>query len=183
MTGSLAWLDGETYANREIRDGFAVIDTGGYSGVSVFQENREIGVTDKRGRLLVPNLRPYQANRLHIAAEDLPLNARTSSYSAVVAPYYRSGVLIDLGVRPAQAAILRVVDAAGEPVPEGAQAGIADTPERYPVGLDGRLYIEGLGENSRVVIRHAGAKCEIELPRPDPNKALPDLGEFVCDGL
>ncbi len=183
MTGSLAWLDGETYANREIRDGFAVIDTGGYSGVTVFQENREIGVTDKRGRLLVPNLRPYQANRLHIAAEDLPLNARTSSYSAVVAPYYRSGVLIDLGVRPAQAAILRVVDAAGEPVPEGAQAGIADTPERYPVGLGGRLYIEGLGENSRVVIRHAGAECEIELPRPDPNKALPDLGEFICDGL
>ena len=31
-------------------DGFAVIDTGGYSGVTVFQENREIGVTDKKKR-------------------------------------------------------------------------------------------------------------------------------------
>lgn len=182
MSGSLAWLDGEAYANREIRNGFAVIDTGGYPGVGVFLENRKIGVTDDRGRLLVPNLRPYQANQLHIASADLPMNARTSSYNAVIAPYYRSGVLVDLGVRPAEAAVLRVVDANGVAITEGARASIDGTPGQFPVGLDGRLYLEGLGERSLIQIRDAGALCEFELPRPDTGEALPDLGEFVCEG-
>src|SRR4029079_1806519 len=87
--GSIAALGGEVFAAREISDAFAVVDAGGFEGVRVYLENREIGTTNAHGRLLVPSLRPYESNQLRVESVDLPINARADKPSLRVAPYYR----------------------------------------------------------------------------------------------
>jgi outer membrane usher protein len=179
--GSVAILDGDMFAAREINDGFAVVDAGGFEGVRVYLENREIGTTDRHGRLLVPSLRPYETNRLRIEAADLPLTARIDDSGMQVAPYYRSGALARFGIEDGSSVLVRVVTDDGLPVAEGARGRVGDGPFDYPVGLDGRLYLQA-GHGAHVEIANGGELlCSFALPEVyDQSQGIPDLGEVVC---
>ncbi|NNC64111.1 MAG: fimbrial biogenesis outer membrane usher protein, partial [Gammaproteobacteria bacterium] len=178
--GSIAFLDGAVFAAREINNGFAVVNAGGFEDVRVYLENQEIGVTDQRGRLLVPRLRPYQTNRLRIETADLPMTARISNSSVAVSPYYRSGTIADFGIRIDTNVLLRVLDEGGHPISEGARARVASQPAASPVGLDGRLYLDSAEPGMLVEIVHAAGTCSFELPEFDKNELLPDLGDVRC---
>ena len=78
--------------SRRINDSFALVSTGA-PGVDVLHENRKLGKTDSSGHLLVPDLIPYQANRVSIDVENLPVDTRLESTKAVVVPQSRSGVV------------------------------------------------------------------------------------------
>ncbi|MCJ7555428.1 MAG: fimbria/pilus outer membrane usher protein [Gammaproteobacteria bacterium] len=180
--GSVAWLDGDAYASREIRDGFAVVDAGGFEGVRVYLENREMGVTDSDGRLMIPGLLPYQSNRLSIDSRDLPMTAAVTKTGQVVAPYYRSGQLVAFDVKDTRGALLRVVWPDGTPIPQGFQAQIVGQEEVYPVGSNGRLYLQGVVDHSRVMISSLGWNCTLDLAKVERHQGdiIPDLGDFVC---
>ncbi len=178
--GSLAFVDGAVFAAREISNGFAVIDAGGFEDVRVYLENQEIGVTDNRGRLLVPRLRPYQTNRLRIETADLPLTAQIGNPTVAVSPYYRSGTIADFGIRIAVNVLLRVLDEQGVPISEGARARIPSGPSASPVGLDGRLYLENVEPGMPVEIVEGDGSCSFELPDFDDTQLLPDLGDVHC---
>lgn len=179
--GSIAVLDGAVFAAREISNGFAVVNAGGFEDVRVYLENQEIGVTDNRGRLLVPRLRPYQTNRLRIETADLPLSARIGSPSVAVSPYYRSGTIADFGVRIDASVLLRVLGDDGAPIPEGARARGAPGLSASPVGLDGRLYLENAEPGLRIEIVQPDSTCAFEIPEFDDTQLLPDLGDVTCD--
>jgi outer membrane usher protein len=177
--GALAAVDGEFFAARAISDGFAVVDAGGFEDVRVYLENREIGTTNRRGQLLVPNLRPYENNRIRIETADLPLTARIDDPSVSVAPYYRSGAIASFGVESDQSALMRTVLPDGSPLPEGAKAQIGDY--SMPVGIDGRLYLEHLDDVEEVEIAYGPYSCVITLPPVRPTTvSIPDLGDIVC---
>lgn len=181
-SGSLAWMGGSWYANREIRDGFAVVDAGGFEGVRVYLENREMGETDGQGRLLIPGLLPYQANRISIDSRDLPLSARVSQTQQSVAPYYRAGALVAFDVAERSDALLRVSWPDGTAIPEGSEAQIVGRPEIYPVGRQGRIYLPDLVGESRLQIRNHVWRCHIDLPNVSrrATEVLRDLGQFTC---
>jgi outer membrane usher protein len=181
-SGSVAWLGNDFYANREIRDGFAVVDAGGFEGVRVYLENREMGVTDSHGRLMIPGLLPYQANRISIDSRDLPMTAQVTDTGEAVAPYYRSGTLVEFDVRDTRGALLRVLWPDGTPVPEGSQAQIDGQPEVYPVGRSGRLYLQGIATKTRVLVRNHEWQCHLELPGLAglEDNVIPNLGDFTC---
>jgi len=180
--GSVAWLGNDLYANREIRDGFAVVDAGGFEGVRVYLENREMGVTDSNGRLMIPGLLPYQANRVSIDSRDLPMTVQITDTGESVAPYYRSGLLVEFDVRDARGALLRVLWPDGTPVPAGSQAQIEGQHEVYPVGHNGRLYLQGVAGKSRVIVRNNGWQCHLDLAGISglEDNVIPNLGEFTC---
>lgn len=182
VAGSLTWLGGDWYANREIHDGFAVVDASGFEGVRVYLENRPMGVTDQHGRLLVPGLLPYQANRLSIDSRDLPLTARVGSTSEAVAPYYRSGTVVAFDVDTVSSALLRVTWPDGTPVPEGSEALIVGRTDIYPVGRNGRLYLPDLAGATRILVRNHVWQCHLELPDISriAHEGIPNLGEFTC---
>jgi outer membrane usher protein len=119
--GSIATMSGNVFAAREINDAFAVVDAGGFQGVRVYLENREIGTTNRHGHLLVPNLRPYEGNQLRIESADLPLTARIGDSSLRVAPYYRSGTLASFEIEAGASALVRAIDERGVPIVEGAK--------------------------------------------------------------
>ncbi len=178
--GSIALMDGALFAAREISNGFAVVDAGGFEDVRVYLENQQIGVTDNRGRLLVPRLRPYETNRLRLETADLPLTASISNPSVAVSPYYRSGTIADFGVRIDTNVLLRVLDENGVPISEGARAQVGSRPAASPIGLDGRLYLENAEPGMLVEITQADSTCSFELPEFDETELLPDLGDVYC---
>jgi outer membrane usher protein len=182
--GSVALIDGGVFAAREIHDGFAVVDAGGFEGVRVYLENREAGTTNSRGQLLVPGLRPYERNRLRIESDDLPLTARIADPTMRVAPYYRSGAIASFGVESGASVLMRVVGADGATLGEGARARVDDGAFSLPVGLDGRLYIAAARSQARVEIMHSAGRCAFTLGDvPSDAIGIPDLGEVVCTAI
>ncbi|MDX1562177.1 MAG: fimbria/pilus outer membrane usher protein, partial [Gammaproteobacteria bacterium] len=180
--GAIARFDQAWFPAREIGDGFAVVDAGGFDDVSVYLENRPIGRTRADGRLLVPALRPYESNRLRIESADLPLIARIDEPVVTVTPYFRSGAVASFGVRSQTAISLRALFADGTPVPEGSRASIDGGPFDYPVGLDGRLYLEGVGAGSRVEVLSGGAICTLDFGDLDLTDAFSNAGDIVWIG-
>lgn len=178
--GSIAYLDGMTKFTRQVRDAFAVVNVGGFKGVRVYAENQEVGRTNENGQLFVPGLRPYIKNNLRIEIDDLPLNVSVGKHQTVMAPFFRSGVVVDFDVQLARDVLLRAVLPNGDPVPEGAIAQILDQPGMFPVGLDGRIYLQGIDRDSRVEIRWNGTICELDVPATAGDEVMPRLGDTVC---
>jgi outer membrane usher protein len=179
-TGSMAWLGGRGYLSRDIMDGFAVADIGDFENVRVYVENQEIGRSDSNGKVLLPSLRPYESNRIRIEPNDLPLGAQVATTSVEVAPYYRSGMVIDFEAKRVQPVLLHAYQADGTPIPEGAVVRMDDQGEPLPVGRDGLIFVPDLTPESRLVIRWNGISCELQVPMPDGDHPMPDLGRFSC---
>lgn len=180
--GSIAALGGEVFATREISDGFAVVDASGFEGVRVYLENREIGTTNDHGRLLVPSLRPYETNQLRVESADLPMNVRIDNPSLRVAPYYRSGAIASFGISTTSDALLRVLDRDGRAAAEGASARVDGGSLSFPVGLDGRLYLQDVHAGSIVEVVSAGDRCTFVIGTvPASTGDVPDLGDVVCE--
>jgi outer membrane usher protein len=179
--GSIAALGGEVFAAREISDGFAVIDASGFQGVRVYLENREIGTTNAHGRLLVPSLRPYESNQLRVESADLPINVRIDNPSLRVAPYYRSGAIASFGITATSDALLRVLDRDGRAAPEGGSARVDGGSRSFPVGLDGRLYLQDVHAGSIVEVVSSDDRCTFVIGTvPASTGDVPDLGDVVC---
>lgn len=183
VSGGLAELGGRTFLARRLGDSFAVVRVPGYPGVQVYAENQPVARTDSSGAALIPGLRPYQKNRLGIEQMDLPLDARIGALEVNAVPYYRSGYDVEFPVGKANGALLRIVTAEGRPVPAGALVRIAGREEAFPVALDGQVYISGLTQHNRVEVTLGNARCEFQIPYPETDAPLPDLGNFLCRGI
>jgi len=180
-TGSIARLSGMTSFTRQIRDAFAVVNVGGIEGVRVYKENQEIGRTDRNGQLFVPALRPYLGNQLRVELEDLPMNARIGNSRTETTPYYRSGVVVNFDISVTTNVLLRAVYPDGSPLPEGAVAFVRQTGEYFPVGIDGKLYLQGIDRSSEIEIRWSGAVCDIDVPYPTGPEVIARLGDIACE--
>jgi len=181
-SGALVWL-GSIHAARQVRDSFAVVDTGGIGGVRVYWENQEVGRSDADGRLLVSSMRPFDANKLSVEISDLPLGARVAEPVTRVVPFGRAGVAVDFGIRRQQGVTLRALRADGSPMPAGAVASHPDTPDTWPVGYDGRLYLPDVSGLEEVRLQWRGDECSLRLPpRPDSARPVVHLGDVRCGG-
>ena len=183
--GGLALLGGEAFASNTLGDSFAVVDTDGIPRVRVSSENRPAGVTDNRGRLLVPNLLPFQANRIALEPLDLPFDANTATTSREVRPQYRAGVLVRFPVRGDGAVLLRLVDSAGRPLPLGSIARLAGRPAALPVGHDGEVFVEAPAAtgNLLTVERRGGGRCRLRFDFERTPGRIERLGPLRCEEM
>lgn len=179
-SGSLAWLAGRPYAAREINDGFAVARIGELENVRVYLENQEVGRSDKNGRLLLPQLRPYEANRIRIEPNDLPLASEVRTISMAVAPAFRSGLVIEFPVSTPSFAMARAKLESGEFVPEGAVVQIEGKTESSIVGLEGALFISGPQGDTNVSVEWQDQRCGFSITLAPSDQALPHLGDVTC---
>jgi outer membrane usher protein len=178
--GSVAHMAGMTRFSRQIQDAFAVVKVGEIEGVRVYSENIEIGRTNEDGQIFVPALRPYLRNQLRIEVDDLPLNARIVETVRNTSPYYKSGIVVDFDVHISTNVVLRAVLPDGTPLPEGAIAYVFHTGDKYPVGMDGKLFLQGLDRSSEISIRWNGITCDIDVPYPSGSAVITKMGDIVC---
>ncbi|MDP9084385.1 MAG: fimbria/pilus outer membrane usher protein [Pseudomonadota bacterium] len=178
MSGAMTWLDGQLNSTRTVNGSFAMVDVAGLADVPVYVENQLTTHTDAHGRALLYNLRPYEANRISIAPEDLPLDTSIAASSTIMAPPYRSGVIARFPVERVRAATFRLITEDGKPVPVGALVQLKDS--LFPVVLDGMVYVTGYDHGVSADASWNGGRCTFQLPRPPSDEPLPDVGTIRC---
>jgi outer membrane usher protein len=180
MSGGIIHFGGHTVRSREVYNSFALVELPGLDNVCVYDRNVCIGRTNEDGILLVPNLLPYQLNKVAIEPKDLPLNAKIGAVELEIKPYFRSGVLARFPVKRVFSVSMRLLQRGKQRVmPSGTMVRINGEQE-YPVGDNGAFYVES--DTPRVVgeARWNGGSCNFALTIPSSNKLLIDLGDVRC---
>jgi outer membrane usher protein len=182
-TGAVVFADGGLFFANRIDDSFAVVSTGDVPDVGVLYENRPVGQTSSSGKLLVPFLRSYQRNTIALDPADLPpdVTVETGSLRKTVSPADRAGVFVGFGVKRVRAALVRLSDRAGKPVPLGSAAQVEGSSEPQPVGYDGETYLTGLAAKNVVVVKlPSGAICKAQFEFAAKSGELPIIGPIPC---
>ena len=178
--GALAFTDGSLFASNTIYDSFAVVDTG-TPGIGVLQENRPYGRTDGSGQLLVTDLRAFDANRLAIDPQDVPVDADVGDTERLVRPQDRTGVVVRFPVRFSRGAVVRLSDAAGAPIPVGSVAQLEGGGVALVVGYDGEVFVTGLQARNALKVRPVnGARCTARFDYAPAAGTLPEIGPIRC---
>lgn len=159
---------------------YAVIDTHGQAGVHVYRDNRPAGVTDRHGKRVIANLKPFEATKISLdplQIGDAMVVDRTETW---VKPAARSGVLVRFALRPTIAARVGLVDDDGRAIPVGARASVNGGGE-VPVGLDGELYADDLRPENDVAVRlRGGDTCVAQFAAPAAGAVLRRIGPIAC---
>lgn len=178
-SGSVVMIGGALAAARQVGSGFAMVSTG-LPGIPVVHENRTVGVTDARGYLLVPNLRPFGANRLAIDGSLLPADARIASSERTVAPRHLAGVVVRFPVERYRAATVLLQDDAGAALPPG-------LPVRHAggdtvTGYNGMVFIDGLAADNRLEVGEGAERCVVRFAWDEQTEAsLQVIGPLRCE--
>src|SRR5690606_13705718 len=151
-SGSIVVVDSGVHFSRPSSQSFAVIEVPDTPGVRGYLNNQEVGTTGADGRLFVPVLLPYQANRLGIHQADLPLDYHLEAEEIVLAPPPRGGAVVEFSARAIRIVRGRVVQTtAGEsnPIKYGTLAvRTADGVLTSPLGSEGEFEFEGLPQGT-----------------------------------
>ena len=170
---------------RAVEDGFAVIDLSGLQGVRGYYNNEQMGRTDKRGRLLIPNLLSYYGNRVSIADQDVPLDYSIDATEKTVAPSYRGGVLVRFPVQKVSAitGTMIVDNARTTTVPSFGQLRVTVNGQDVvsELGRRGQFYLENVSPGRYPAeVEYADGLCAFELTVPDRSSALTEIGRVHC---
>jgi outer membrane usher protein len=180
--GSVAWMDGQGFASRQVGDAFAVVSTAGVAGVPVLYENRVLGTTNSHGYLLVPEMRGWQRNRLAIDPDALGANYRIPPIERFVTPAEAEGVLVSFGLTKLHPVVAVLLDPDGQPVSAGARGRVSGQEGELLVGFDGEAYIEDAKAGTVVDVDVGGAACRYHLPALDAAPAQSRVGPLKCEG-
>jgi outer membrane usher protein len=154
-------------------------------GVRGSLNNQEVGRTDSRGQLLVPNLLPYYGNRLSIADQDMPIDYRIEATDRLAGPPVKGGSVVTFPARRVQAVMgTVVVEIDGRTVtPAYGQLTVTAEGQTYesPIGRDGEFYLENVPRGRySALIDHKDASCRFTLETPASTASLVDVGTVHC---
>lgn len=183
MGGGMAWVDGTLAFSRPITDSFGIVKVGELQGVRVYHSAQEIGRTDATGKMFLPNLGSYVANRVAIDDRDIPIDYVFANKELNISPALRSGSVIRFDVLRIQAITGRIaVRIAGQAQPAEYVnlLVMADGKEvASPTGRGGEFYLENLKPGRHAARFIFGARrCAFELAVPASPDMLIDLGEL-----
>jgi outer membrane usher protein len=141
-------------------------------------DNQVVRRTDKNGHALIRNLRAYDSNRISVDPRELPLDTSIESDKIAIVPHYRSGAVAKFPIVRERSGTFRLVLANGRPVPTGAEVILKGN--RFPVALDGLVYVTGLDHGMRAEAEWNGGNCTFRIEALIGDDPLPDMGTIVC---
>jgi outer membrane usher protein len=187
-SGGIIAIGGGLFMTRPVDGSYALIQVPGVGGVRGYQSNQEVGRTDEKGNLLVPNLLPYYGNRIGINDKDIPLAFDIGSTELAISPPYRGGAVVRFPVRrvlsvAGQAVVLvagaRVVPAFGQIT---VVAGAKGKPSVSPLNGEGSFYLEDVAPGRHLAeIEFGKGSCTFLLDVPASAAGpLVDVGTVTC---
>jgi outer membrane usher protein len=177
-SGAATWLGGDFRAARQVNGSFAMVDVAGIPDVPVYLDHQLIAHTDAQGHALLPDLLPYEANRVNIEPVELPLDTDIAARTLTVTPRYRSGVVVKFPVERVRGGTFRLVTPDSTPVPAGAAVHFMNA--TFPVTYDGVTYVTGYDHGTAGTADWSGGRCAFRLDPPPENDPLPDMGTVTC---
>jgi outer membrane usher protein len=126
-------------------------------------------------------MRSFDLNHIAISPTDIPADVTIDVATREMRPQDRSGVVVKFQVKISHAALLRLVDGAGAPMPLGSAATLRATGVTVPVGYDGDAYVEDLSSHNELAVeRMDGRRCTVVFDyRPLPGE-VPTIGPLRC---
>lgn len=181
MTGALVVMDNSVHATRRTYDAFALVSTDAQAHVPVLRESIPVGHTDSRGYFLVPDLNGFEASRIGIDPMHLPADLEVVTTERRVAPQARSGVLVHFPVRRYRAALVTLLDAAGQPLRPGTAVRHLQSGVVTVVGYDGDVFIDALVARNTLESRDAGQRCRVSFDWTSPRHGrIARVGPLTC---
>lgn len=162
--GTLIVAGGTVYARNQTGGSYALVRSGRVSDVTIKLENRVVGKTNGRGRLLVQNLTPLVPMHLDIDTEQLPAQAMVRRAKHVIAVPRRAVALVEMDVIAFRPVLRKIVDAAGAPVEAGLAVTAVPSLEKSLVGFDGMAEINAAGGDRRLLVGGPDRGCVVDLP-------------------
>lgn len=181
-TGGVGLVGGRVFASRNLGESFAAVRLEGYPGVRIYADDQLVGVTDRKGELVVPGLRPFEPNRIRIDEADLPLDARIETTEIVVRPFARTGAVIAFPVRPERGVVVQLRRDDGSAVPAGARLAVEGMDEEFVVASGGEAYVPDMTGRKLLSVAWDGGRCTAIAEVPDDDDPQPRLDGLVCRG-
>ncbi|MFN4280514.1 fimbria/pilus outer membrane usher protein [Thermosynechococcus sp.] len=183
--GGLVAIGGEVFATRPIQGSFALVDVPNVAGVRTYLSNQEIGRTNRRGKLLIPNLLPYYGNALRIEDEDIPIDFAIGRTELLIAPPFRGGAIARFDVRPSRNYVGRVVILRGSEriIPNLGQLTLERNKEKIvsPLSPKGEFYFDTLEAGTYTAeVAYEQLRCTFQLTLPPSDDLFTDVGEVSC---
>lgn len=178
--GSLVMMRGGIFAARSIYDGFALVSSRGLPGIPVLRENRELGVTNRRGYLLVPDLPSWRSSKIGIDLTNAPVDVASGISEVRTNPRAASGVIVEFPIERMNGATMVLVDAAFRPLPAGTRVTLAGSGASSLVGYDGQVFFPALGPVNRLSAELDDGTCEAEV-HFEFSQVMRIIGPFVCE--
>ena len=191
-SGGFVVMGGSVLPTRAVSESYGLIQVPGVKGVRGYLNNWEVGKTNRKGNLLVPDLLQYYGNPLSINDKDVPMTYDLDKVQALVAAPFRGGA-------KARFEIVRVTLVTGKVVMEsegkelipsfGEITVLAHGEElSSPLGRDGEFYFDKAPVAGRYPARieHEDGSCKFELvfgPADEPDQEevrMMNLGTVRC---
>jgi outer membrane usher protein FimD/PapC len=104
VSGAVVALDGYWGMTRQVSDGFALVKLGvPQPDVEILLNNQPQGRTDAQGRLFLPQVTSFGRQDITINDKELGMQYTMTEKRRIIAPSYRSGTIVDFGVRKVNA--------------------------------------------------------------------------------
>jgi outer membrane usher protein len=175
--GGLVLMPGSVSAVRTVDSSFAIVEVPSHGGIEIFHDNHPVATTNERGFAIVPGLRPYESNRLHISSDALPIEVAVDQREYAVRPYPHGAVRVRFAVSDLGGAVVHLMQANGEPVPAGAAVRFGE--RSATVALDGAVYLSAISGVVDVEASWSNRHCSARFTVPT-GVVQPDLGAVQC---
>ncbi|KPF70414.1 hypothetical protein IP84_01370 [beta proteobacterium AAP99] len=181
VRGAVGWLDGEWIVSRNLGDAFAVVTVPDSPETRIYANNLPAGRTDARGRIVIPNLLPYNRNEIAIEPLDLAMDMEIRSLKVDVVPYTRSGVAVTMPVRRLSPATGLIVNERDQPLPPGTELRALPGDQTVALGRDGRVFMNDATGVQALEARAAGQTlCRANVPEGHTADGMKDWGRLRC---
>ncbi|MEH2244838.1 fimbria/pilus outer membrane usher protein [Nostoc sp.] len=184
-SGSIVAIGNNIFFTRPVTGSYALIQVPTVGGVRGYMSNQEIGRTNSRGNLLIPNLLPYYGNNIRIQDEDIPLNYRVDANEKVIAPSFRGGAIVRFPIQRIQSIIGNIfIEVSGKiiiPVYGQLTVNVNGNQINSPIGNQGEFYLENITPGRYIAnVEYAQGMCTFDLNIPQSEQKIVKLGSLKC---
>lgn len=181
VTGSVVVAGGGVHFTRNEPGSYAVVQLP-HAGVRVLRDHQTVAVTDADGVALVPGLRPFERNRVELAAGDLPLSALADVLAMELVPGRRQAVDAGFDVRELRYVAGRARLADGGAPPPGALVDGAGVHGGSVVGFEGEIFLPLLPADGAqtINVRWPMGACAITVPALPAGTDVVHLEDLAC---
>ncbi len=185
-SGGLSFVKDTLSFSRPIQDSFAVVKVGDLKGVRVYLNSQEIGKTNSRGKVLIPNLGSYYDSQISISDKDVPMDYTLSEVMKYVNPPLRSGSYIEFKATKFQAftGMLKLrKEGELKPLEYIEFKMIVDGKElTFPTGKGGEFYFENINPGKyHGEFIYLDKKYLFAIILPKSEETIVELGEIICE--